>query len=230
MNYTENIKIINEMERKISNCIKDTDILLKYKLKNNQINTLNIVFENKRNCKKLFRNIEFGLSSNVKEINFYNLTDIPNQDIEEYLNVSLEKSQEKKYKYIYDKICDELDENFRKNNYCDFKDNRCIAQRKNKTCHADMGCCYTFEYSKFDGLPRDTGVCNYFDYGRKTCSQKCIACKMFTCRYLRKNGVKFEPENYKLLDIFLNKSQKDIIKKEFFKTEEEIIEKLISNK
>ena len=50
-----------------------------------------------------------------------------------------------------------------------------------------MGCCYSFYYGK-GGMPIDTGVCKHLI--NNACNTKCIRCKMFTCRYLRKKGIK----------------------------------------
>ena len=129
------------------------------------------------------------------------------------------KDSEKRYSYIYDVICDCLDEEFNKNNICNFIDNKCISVRCNSHCRESLnGCCY--------GTKR--GLCkNYID-GK--CSIKSISCKLFTCRYLRKQGIKYPINSFPLLKYFFNIKQKLIIDQSIFKDKDYIIDLLIKNK
>lgn len=131
------------------------------------------------------------------------------------------------YSYIYDTICDDLDEKFSQNNYCDFKNDKCIAQRTVKTSHETMGCCYMHTYSKIMSMPIDLGLCKYLQ--NKKCSQKCITCKFFTCKYLKKQNIIFSLEDYEIFKYFFNNKQKKIINESFFKTKDEIITLLMKN-
>ena len=58
---------------------------------------------------------------------------------------------------------------------------------------------------------------------------KCITCKLFTCNYLKRKGIKFYIDDFIISDLF-NKKQQLVLKSNFFKTEEEIIDKLIKTK
>ncbi len=88
----------------------------------------------------------------IKEgVKLKNLSDIEKNIINEANQISDINS---KYEYIYDKLCDMMDEEFREKNYCDFQNDACICQRNRKTLHSDMGCCYTFKYSKIMSVYR----------------------------------------------------------------------------
>lgn len=147
--------------------------------------------------------------------------------LERLFNVLKFKSFKQIYSYIYDSICDDLDKKFEQNNYCDFKNDKCIAQRTVKTAHKTMGCCYMHTYSKIMSMPISLGLCKYLQ--DKKCSKKCITCKFFTCKYLKKKGIVFRLEDYEIFKYFFNRKQKRIINESFFKTKEEIIDLLIKN-
>lgn len=130
----------------------------------------------------------------------------------------------RQYEYIYDTVCQQLDKKFQKNNYCEFKDNSCIANRNGYTKDCKMGCCYSFEC---------VGMLNIINRRRcihlqnKHCDTACIACKLYTCKYLREKGIYFDCNKILIIDCFFNKKQKEIIQKNFFKTREQILNKLL---
>lgn len=95
--------------------------------------------------------------------------------------------RKKQYEEIYDKICNYLDEEFKKNNYCDFRSDRCVANRLGKTPEDTMGCCYNFNEKLFS--IKDIRVCEFQE--NEICKINCIGCKLFSCKYLSKRGVKF---------------------------------------
>lgn len=132
-----------------------------------------------------------------------------------------------KYSFIYDKVCQYLDNQFSKNNFCDFKNDKCIANRKGKAAHSTMGCCYSFEYCSFFSpkFIQNIQLCKHL--GNKTCNTSCITCKLFTCEYLKEKGVKFDTHKILLLRCFFNNKQHHILKTNFFKTKEEILENLL---
>ena len=131
----------------------------------------------------------------------------------------------KMYSYIYDAICEDLDDKFSKFNYCDFSNDKCIAQRAGVSAHSTMGCCYMHTYSKIMSMPIDLGICKFLD--NKKCVYKCITCKLFTCKYLRDRGIKFSIKDYMVYRNFFNKKQYKILEKTFFTPKEKIIELLI---
>lgn len=132
------------------------------------------------------------------------------------------------YDYIYDTLCDKLDEKFKKENLCDFKNDQCVANRAGASAHDTMGCCYSFKYSKsIFKFIEDVKLCTYLD--NKNCSTKCITCKLFICKYLRDKGIKIKVDEFLLVSSFFNKKQQEIISNNFFTKKEIILEKLINN-
>ncbi len=130
------------------------------------------------------------------------------------------------YNYIYNKACEELDERFAKNNYCDFQNNICACQRNEaKILRRLLNTFYKVNYTKEHGFRVDAGLCYKLDGKRE--SQKCIACKLFTCQYLKKNKIKIKPDDIFLIKIFFNRRQKRYIERAFFKSQEEIVERLV---
>ena len=129
------------------------------------------------------------------------------------------KDLEKRYSYIYDVVCDYLDQEFQFKDICNFKNNKCISVRNNGHCpNSKNGCCY--------GTNR--GLCKNFQNGK--CSIQSISCKMFTCRYLKKNGIKYSCNDIDLLKYFFNIRQKYIIENSIFKDKDEMIHLLLRYK
>lgn len=129
------------------------------------------------------------------------------------------KDKKKRYSYIYDIVCDDLDKDFINNNICGFEDNICISVKNKSHCkESKNGCCY--------GTNR--GLCKNFYNGK--CNIKSISCKLFTCRYLRKNKIKYKINDIPLLKYFFNIRQKFILDTSIFKDKDEILELLLKNK
>ena len=93
-----------------------------------------------------------------------------------------------------------------------------------------MGCCYSFEYCNFfeTKFIKNIKLCEHLI--NKTCSTKCITCKLFTCKYLKEKHIKFDTHKILLLDCFFDKKQHLILNSNFFKTREDILNKFISSK
>ncbi len=143
----------------------------------------------------------------------------PIDDLENAFIIAFnEKNKRKRYEFIYDYMYEYLDNNFCM--LCDFKGNKCIANRLNKSLHKENGCCYL----------KRKGVCKYLK--NKKCINPNISCKLFMCDYIEKKILKFRsvPKNYVLFDFFLNRKQKNIIQRSYGKNKEEIIKKLINTK
>lgn len=137
------------------------------------------------------------------------------QTLKEIITAFNEKDIEKRYRYIYDRVCSYLDRIFKEQNICDFQNNRCIAVRTRHYCESEKGCCY--------GQKR--GTCKYLK--NHTCSIKSLSCKLFTCKYLRKRKKKFLIREIPLLNLFFNYKQKYIISYSIFIDEDEMIKKLL---
>ncbi len=137
----------------------------------------------------------------------------------------------KRYQYIYDEVCQFLDEQFDKHNYCQFKNDLCISAQKKHSHYREYGCCYIRPVKKwyhFSKRELKEGKCEYLD-GHQ-CQTKSIACKLFTCYYLQEQNIRFSPDDIILLKYFFNKKQKKIIETSFYTSKEDMIEKLLKNK
>ena len=134
------------------------------------------------------------------------------------LEAANKKDLKERYNYIYDIVCDYLDKKINNDNICDFKNNKCISVRNNSHCKESLnGCCYG----------RSRGLCKHFKNGK--CSIKSISCKLFTCRYLKKQKIKFKVNEIPLLNYFFNNKQKYILDISIFKDKDEIINLLLKN-
>ena len=69
--------------------------------------------------------------------------------------------------------------------------------------------------------------CEYLNKENYTCDAKCISCKLFTCDYLEKKGIKFKIKDILLLDTFFNPIQKYYIKYMVFTQKEKIIKRIL---
>ncbi len=87
--------------------------------------------------------------------------------------------------YIYDSLCSYLEEDITLYSYCNFSENKCIAQRDplNKTGwpkNKYNGCCFDIEGKKDCEHLLD-----------KSCKIECISCRLFTCKYLKDRGIDY---------------------------------------
>jgi hypothetical protein len=133
------------------------------------------------------------------------------------------KTKYERYNYIYDTVCNYLDNYFYGKNLCDFKDNKC-GEKRNTLSTA--GCCHHFKHKAFGPLSKLV-LCEYLNKENYTCDAKCISCKLFTCDYLESKGIKFKIKDIFLLDVFFNPIQKYFIKFMVFTPKEKILKRLI---
>ena len=143
-------------------------------------------------------------------------------EIEEKIKIINEvldiKDKEKRYSYLYDLICDYLDNEFRTKDICGFncglcKRRRNMIERNIKKDTYENGCCYGY-------LNKE--ACQHLIPG-KGCSVKNIACKTFTCFYLRKQGYRYKLNDIYLARYFFNPRQKFYMENTFFVDKEEIM-------
>ena len=162
----------------------------------------------------LCRNKNLCITLNDKKINIAKEKDqriINIYHIEKAINI---KDKKQRYEYIYDVVCNYLDESFQKGNLCEFINNQCLSDR-NKKFKKNCGCCCT----------NNNNICKYLKNG--SCTIKCISCKLFTCPILKRKKIKFRIKNIPLLNYFFNIRQKEVLVCTFFTPKEKIIEKLI---
>lgn len=132
-------------------------------------------------------------------------------------------TKKEKYNYLYDSICDYLDDIVVKNNVCGFENDKCIAKR-NTNC--TMGCCHHFKNRYFGLLyEKELHLCEY--QKDKMCTAKCLTCKMYMCDMLRKKGYNFTTRNVILIKRYFNPIQKLVLISSFFTPKEKIMKKLM---
>ena len=132
------------------------------------------------------------------------------------LNILNSKSRRNKYELIYDYSCDYLDNEFITKKLCNFKNDMCIRNRCRTKGIKVSSCCETSETKM---------ICKYFDNVKKSCSIKSLGCKLFTCYYLRKKGIRYRVNDVPYLKYFLSIRQKAICVNSIFKDKEENINK-----
>lgn len=138
---------------------------------------------------------------------------------EEYIKKALEiikvKNIKEKYSLIYDEICNYLNKDFIQNNYCDFKKNKCVAQRKHKLYPPSRknGCCFM-----------EIRRCPNLKEGK--CMVECVSCKLFSCKFLEKRGIGYWGSEIIFLQAFFNRKQRKHFVFDFYKSKEEILNKV----
>lgn len=174
---------------------------------------------------------------NFKKINFQTIFNNENisfiianysADIINALELLYVSDQSKRIEYVYNNTFNKLDY-FWQNNPCDFCNNECIASRKGFNYHKYDGCCYSFEYDYrlfSKSFIKNIHKCQYLGTDKK-CKTQNISCRLFVCKYLKKfKHLNIDLHNFLLVQCFYSKKQKLIIQDNFFKSKEEIIEKL----
>lgn len=165
------------------------------------------LFDSKnKTYKVLYKGKEYKKESNIKEIR--QITQVI-----EALNI---KDKKKRLKFIYNKACDILDDDFYGKNVCGFKNNKCLKDRtKNNKCD---GCCRCSDNNKH---------CKYLI--NHICSTRCLACKFYICSIIKNKGYKYKVNDILVLKYLLNWKQKIMIYSDFFMTVDEVVYDLYKN-
>lgn len=116
---------------------------------------------------------------------------------------------------IYDEICNYLKKDFISNNYCDFHNDKCVAQRNHQfyPINRKNGCCFT-----------RIRKCPHLINGN--CNIECLACRLFSCPYLSKRGIGYWANDFILLKAFFNKKQRKHLVFDFYEPKEKILKKI----
>ena len=180
------------------------------------MNILNIDVKNvKKEIKKTKKYLKYCDKNNYK-IKYLNTNDFFLKNIEKAINI---KDINKRYSFIYDIVCDYIDDKYLNCNYCDFKDDVCIFFRSQNKMDHKNGCCYSDARG---------GLCEHLK--DKHCQIKSISCKLYSCPILRDNKIYFKLKDIPLIKYFFNIKQKYIIKYSFFKDKTYVLYKLIEKK
>ena len=124
----------------------------------------------------------------------------------------LEKTDKKeRYSYLYDLICDYLDQEFQEKNICGFCHDLCKRRRDmmerniNKDTYINVFCHSYLKNADCPHLKKGGG-----------CAIKNIGCKTFTCFYLKKRGIRYSLNKIYLARYFFNPRQKFYMENTFF--------------
>lgn len=174
---------------------------------------------------KIKDNSKIGIQKDTKILLGYVLNyDENNKDHKDFIlgiNAVFYNNRFDRYNYIYDAACEHLDSFFYGKNLCDFKNDRC----RNGEAKTLTGCCGHFRVKWLGPITKNV-ICEHLGKNGH-CEAKCIACKLFTCDYLQKKGIKFEIKDILLLDVFFNPLQKYFIKHKTFTPKEKILKLLM---
>lgn len=88
------------------------------------------------------------------------------------------------------------------NNFCDFKDGKCINRRENP------------QNAKLNPISCCSSACKNMDC--KGCTTINLSCKFYFCKYLRDKGVCMEPKTFLPTRMFFNSFQQNFVKDDFF--------------
>lgn len=129
-----------------------------------------------------------------------------------------EKDIRQRYSKLYDMICDYLDNDFINNNMCGFHNGICskrqyMIDKGIKKDSYENGCCHGYKEGK---------VCEYLKNGR--CSIKNIACKTFTCPYLKSKGISYSINKIYFARYFFNARQKFYMENTYFVDKDVVLE------
>ena len=189
--------------------------------------------DNIKNNIKYIKKLAYFQKSHIEFLTEYNDLKIKyiitnyNDDIITAIKALFINNPKEQCLFLYDNIFKELDDIWKKHNPCKFCNNICISSKNHKSAHKENGCCYSFDYSKniFKFID-NVKLCKYLGIDKK-CLTENISCKFFVCKYLKKNKLfDIDMKDYLLVQAFFTNKQKLILQFNFFRSKEEILEKL----
>lgn len=151
----------------------------------------------------------------------FNENEIIHNQFKQLLNVICSGDKYSIYSKAYDLACDYLDSYFYGKNLCDFYDNKCGYK---KDYDLQVGCCRHFEKHRQLGLllGEKLARCEYLGNDGR-CTVKCLGCKLYTCPYLEKKGIKFKQKDIFVIDSIFNWKQKIYMKCMVYRPKEYIM-------
>lgn len=165
----------------------------------------------KKDIKKVIKYRKWLEIKKEININIYNFEE-DNLLIINFANLIEAIAKAKNIKDLYNRVyilaCDYLDLHFYSKNVCDFCDNKCGGKRETDSV---TGCCHYFANKLGPlGFKYKLVTCKYLQEDGR-CSVKSIGCKLFTCDYLNKKGIKFRIRDMFVLDTIFNPIQKVLL-------------------
>lgn len=220
--------IIDIKNLKLINIFKKGTVLLKIDFNSITKKSYKKILRKLLFMKKLILKNKIGIEENSKIILGYIINyDENNEEHNDFIsgiNAIFYKTRYERYNYIYDTACNYLDNFFYGKNLCDFKDNKCGEKRNTSSV---TGCCHHFKPKWLGPLSPKMVLCEHLNKVNFTCDAKCLPCKLFTCFYLEKKGIKFRIRDILLLDTFFNPLQKYFIKYKVFTPKDKILKILM---
>lgn len=158
----------------------------------------------------------FEFSFIAEEINEETL--FKEEQIKKAIEIININSKEEQYEKIYEEVYSYLQRDFIANNYCDFKNNKCIAQRRFTfyPFNRKNGCCFT-----------RIRTCPHLQKGG-ACNVECMACRLFSCPFLSKRGITYYANEIVLLKAFFNLKQRKHLVFDFYKSKTNVLKKILS--
>lgn len=220
------LNTIDIKQLNLNKIIKLKNFLLKIDFNNLNEKNYKMVLKKLLVVKKLYKN-KIGKIENQKKLIGYIINyDENNEEQNNFIlaiNAIFYNTRYDRYNYIYDTVCNYLDSVFYGKNVCDFKDNKCGEKRN---CSLVVGCCRHYKYKLIGPLYPKWVECEHLTKEYK-CSAKCIACKLYTCDYLKKKGIVFKIKDILLLDVFFRPLQKYFIKYMVYTPKEKVLKRLM---
>lgn len=148
----------------------------------------------------LYSRVEFVSQIDDSEIDS-NLEGLEIQGIIKALNI---KNKWKRVEFMYDYLCELLDNYYDGKNICEFCDNKCLAQQ-------------------FKGSTYENGCCRLCKYQSPTgCTSSNLTCKLYYCEKVKSKNNTIEYKDLKMMKLF-SLRQRLIIKNCFFSSREEML-------
>jgi len=160
-----------------------------------------------------------------KEYILIGIVNNANEEIINCIRAIFIDNKDDRYEFIYNTICNQLDKKWIQKNPCKFENDICICERKNKNPRKN-GCCYAFWYKNLGIRLYGIHQCEHL-HPTVHCKNQNLSCKLFICTYLKKKSrFKIKINKIMLIQVFLNRYQKIIIRNNYFIEKNQFLEKL----
>lgn len=103
-----------------------------------------------------------------------------------------------------------------------------MGECSKRNTSSTIGCCRHYKYKILGPIYGGFVPCEHLVNYR--CDIRCLPCKLFTCDYLEKKGIKFRIKDIFILDAFFNPVQKWTIKTMVYTPKEKIIKTLLKQR
>lgn len=163
--------------------------------------------------KKINSEENFDFTFIAKEINEETL--FKEEQLKKAIEIINITNLKERNEQIYNEVYFYLKKDFVANNYCDFRNNKCVAQRHISIypINRKNGCCFT-----------QVRTCPHLNNGN--CNVECLACRLFSCPYLTKRGVGYWANEIILLKAFYTKQQRKHVIFDFYKSKTKVLENI----